>query len=436
MQVGPPVSVYERPNSRWVAGFVGDINMIEGRITEVYPSFVTFERGAMRWRLPHADVAPGEAALALRPEKIRIASAAPEGEAGNGASGVITGISYLGTHSLYQVRLDDGLTLEAAAMNELRDAARAFACERPRVAVMGAGCRRAADAMSKPAARHWTIRAAILAPYAWLAAFFLAPFLIVLKISLSQTAIALPPYEPVLDLAAGWQGVKDFLAGLSLDNYISLAADRLYLWSYWKSIEVAAVSTAILLLIGYPVAYALARAPRSAQGVLVLLVILPFWTSFLIRVYAWVNILQRDGLLNQALMALRLIDEPLTWLATDSAVYLGVVYSYFPFMVLPLYAALEKMDRSLLEAAADLGCPPWRAFFTITMPLVALRHRGGLAALLHPDHGRVRHSRPARLVVDLDDRAGAVDWNSSPTRTGRSPPRSRSCCSRSCCRRS
>ncbi len=126
VQVGPPFSVYERPNSRWVASFVGDINMIEGRVTEVYPSFVTFERGATRWRLPHADVAPGEAALALRPEKIRIAQAAPEGEAGSGASGVITDISYLGTYSLYQVRLDDGLVLETATMNESRDAARTF----------------------------------------------------------------------------------------------------------------------------------------------------------------------------------------------------------------------------------------------------------------------------------------------------------------------
>ncbi len=230
--------------------------------------------------------------------------------------------------------------------------------------------------MSKSAHRHWTTRAAIFAPYAWLVAFFLLPFLIVLKISLSQTAIALPPYEPVLDLAAGWEGLRQFLTGLSFDNYIGFAADRLYLSSYWKSIEVAAVSTAILLLIGYPVAYALARAPRNAQGVLVLLIILPFWTSFLIRVYAWINILQRDGLLNQVLMALRFIDEPLTWLATDSAVYLGVVYSYFPFMVLPLYAALEKMDRSLLEAAADLGCPPWRAFLTITIPL----SRSGIVA--------------------------------------------------------
>ncbi|HKS64965.1 MAG TPA: ABC transporter permease subunit [Xanthobacteraceae bacterium] len=216
---------------------------------------------------------------------------------------------------------------------------------------------------------HWLTRLSILAPYAWLAVFFLVPFLIVLKISLSQTAVAQPPYEPLLDLSAGWQGVKAFVGRLSLDSYASVFADSLYAWSYWKSIQVAFLSTLILLLIGYPVAYALARAPRRLQGVLVLAVILPFWTSFLIRVYAWMNILQHDGLLNQALLALRIIDAPVSWLATDHAVYIGIVYSYFPFMVLPLYAALERMDETLLEAAADLGAPPWRTFFTVTVPL-------------------------------------------------------------------
>jgi putrescine transport system permease protein len=223
--------------------------------------------------------------------------------------------------------------------------------------------------MAEKAARHWTTWAAMLVPYAWLAAFFLLPFLIVLKISVSQTAVAQPPYVPLLDLAAGWEGLKQFFAALSADNYASVFTDSLYVWSYLKSIQIAAISTAILLLIGYPVAYALARAPRRWQGVLVLLVVLPFWTSFLIRVYAWINILQHDGLLNQALIALRIIDAPVSWLATDYAVYLGIVYSYFPFMVLPLYAALERMDETLLEAAADLGAPPWRTFFAVTVPL-------------------------------------------------------------------
>src|SRR5262249_14535222 len=178
-----------------------------------------------------------------------------------------------------------------------------------------------------------------------------------------------PPYVPVLDLAAGLRGVKDFLAGLSLANYATIAGDDLYIFSYLKSLKVAAASTAILLLCGVPLAYAIARAPRRAQPPPVMLVVLPFWTSFLIRVFAGINILQRDGLLNQALTWLGLIDQPTTWLATDTAVYIGLVYSYLPFMVLPLYASFEKLDESLLEAAADLGCPRWKAFFVITLPL-------------------------------------------------------------------
>jgi putrescine transport system permease protein len=183
----------------------------------------------------------------------------------------------------------------------------------------------------------------VVAPYLWLIAFFLVPFLIVLKISLSQTAIAQPPYMPVLDIAAGWRGLADFVGALSPANYLMLA--------------------------GFPIAYAMARAPRRLRPALVMLVVLPFWTSFLIRVYAWINILQRDGLLNQALSALGLIDHPVTWLATDTAVYIGLVYSYLPFMILPLYASLEKLDTTLLEAAVDLGCPRWKAFWVVTVPL-------------------------------------------------------------------
>jgi putrescine transport system permease protein len=215
----------------------------------------------------------------------------------------------------------------------------------------------------------WTRRLVVLVPYVWLVLFFLVPFLIVLKISLSQTAIAQPPYTPTLDLAAGWQGVKDFVSGLSLDNYALLLTDTFYLSSYLKSLLIAAVSTLMLLLIGFPVAYGISRTPRALQPILVTLVILPFWTSFLIRIYAWINILQRDGLLNGLLIALGVIDEPLAWLATDTAVYLGMVYSYLPFMILPLYASLERLDESLLEAAADLGAPRWKIFWLITVPL-------------------------------------------------------------------
>jgi putrescine transport system permease protein len=209
----------------------------------------------------------------------------------------------------------------------------------------------------------------ILMPYAWLVLFFLIPFLIVLKISLSATAIAQPPYTPTFDPAAGLAGLKEFLVGLSFDNYVQLVADNLYVSSYLRSLEIAALSTGILLVLGYPVAYGMARAPRRWQGLLLVLVILPFWTSFLIRIYAWVNILQHDGLLNQALVSLRIVDAPLAWLATDTAIYIGIVYSYFPFMVLPLYAVLEKVDESLLEAAADLGAPRWKTFWLVTLPL-------------------------------------------------------------------
>jgi putrescine transport system permease protein len=212
-------------------------------------------------------------------------------------------------------------------------------------------------------------RFAIGLPYAWLLAFFLVPFLIVLKISLSQTAIAQPPYTPLLDLAAGWSGVVAFFNGLSLENYALLGADPLYLLSYMKSIEIAAFATLLLLFVGYPIAYAIARTPPRWQAVLVLLVALPFWTSLLIRIYSWMNILQREGPLNDVLMALGVVTEPPAWLATDTAIYIGIVYSYLPFMVLPLYAALEKLDESLLEAAADLGCPRWKAFWLVTIPL-------------------------------------------------------------------
>jgi putrescine transport system permease protein len=217
--------------------------------------------------------------------------------------------------------------------------------------------------------RRWNAWAIVLLPYLWLVVFFLLPFVIVLKISLSQTALAQPPYVPVFDIAAGWAGLIEFVRELSADSFRLLSSDLIYLLSYLKSLQVAFISTLILLAIGYPFAYGIARAPRSIQPLLVMAVVLPFWTSFLIRVYAWINILQRDGLLNDVLLRLHIIDAPMTWLSSDTAIYIGMVYSYLPFMVLPLYATLEKMDESLLEAAADLGCPRWKSFWLVTMPL-------------------------------------------------------------------
>jgi putrescine transport system permease protein len=219
--------------------------------------------------------------------------------------------------------------------------------------------------------RSWGKRLLIALPYLWLAVFFLIPFLIVFKISLSQVAIARPPYEPVLDLAAGFTGLQAFFARLSFDSYAVLVSDQLYFLSYLKSLQIAAVSTLMLLLIGFPVAYGITRLPRRVQPFIVILVVLPFWTAFLIRIYAWINILQHDGVLNRALQALRIIDAPVLWLSTDTAVYIGIVYSYLPFMILPVYATLEKLDHTLLEAAIDLGCSWTQAFWRVTVPLAA-----------------------------------------------------------------
>ena len=212
-------------------------------------------------------------------------------------------------------------------------------------------------------------RLVIIIPYAWLLFFFLIPFFIVFRISLSQTAVAMPPYMPVFDLAGGLSGIVEKLGEFSLDNYVWLTEDVLYFNAYISSVVIAAISTLLTLLIGYPIAYGMAKAPRSLRPTLLMMVILPFWTSFLIRVYAWIAILKPEGLLNQFLSAVGLIDQPLIILNTNWAIYIGIVYSYLPFMVLPIYSALEKMDHSLTEAAQDLGCTPAAAFWRVTFPL-------------------------------------------------------------------
>ena len=212
-------------------------------------------------------------------------------------------------------------------------------------------------------------RLVIIVPYVWLLVFFLVPFAIVFKISLSTTAIAMPPYTPVFRLTEGWQALTDAFGELSWDNYTWLTQDPLYFTAYVSSLVIAFISTLLTLLVGYPIAYGMSRAPGTVRPVLLMLVILPFWTSFLIRVYAWIGILKPEGLLNQLLMALHIIDQPLIILNTHTAIFIGIVYSYLPFMVLPLYSALEKMDYSLIEAAEDLGCTPISAFWKITFPL-------------------------------------------------------------------
>jgi putrescine transport system permease protein len=208
----------------------------------------------------------------------------------------------------------------------------------------------------------------VLVPYLWLLLFFVAPFLIIFKISLSDTAISMPPYFPVFE---GFGSLGEFFSELDFENYIFLVEDPLYYRSYLSSIRIALVSTFFLLLIGYPMALAMARAPSTLRPLLVMLVILPFWTSFLIRVYAWIGILKPEGLLTILFQSIGLLgaDEQVNIFRTDYAVFIGIVYSYLPFMVLPLYAALEKLDGTLIEAANDLGCPPWKAFWKITFPL-------------------------------------------------------------------
>ncbi len=209
----------------------------------------------------------------------------------------------------------------------------------------------------------------IAVPYVWLLALFMVPFFIVLKISLSDTELAIPPYTPTLDLSQGWAGIKDFFSQLDFENFVWLTEDDLYWKAYLSSVKIAVISTFFTLLVGYPIAYGMARAPEEWRPTLMMLVILPFWTSFLIRVYAWMGILSNEGYLNQLLLWTGIISTPLTILNTNTAVYIGIVYTYLPFMILPIYSALERMDESLIEAAEDLGCSRLQAFWLVTIPL-------------------------------------------------------------------
>jgi len=255
-------------------------------------------------------------------------------------------------------------------------------------------------------------RFAVIAPYLWMVLFFLVPFGFVLKISLSQTAIAQPPYVPVFELTQGAAAIKAAFAALSLDNFRLLVSDDLYVLSYLRSLVVAGVSTSILLLIGYPIAYGMARLPRRWQSVAMMLVIVPFWTSFLIRIYAWINILQHDGLLNKILLALHLVSTPVVWLSTDSAMYLGIVYSYLPFMILPLYATLAKMDPALLEAAMLANAT---AGISVGKQGTATVSRQELLDALHLDDLVTTD----RKVASLDDAIERVsDWHRRGLKVG------------------
>ena len=202
-------------------------------------------------------------------------------------------------------------------------------------------------------------------PYIWLLLFFLAPFVIVFKISLADPIIAQPPFTPFFN--QGSDG--GFSIYTTFDNFLYLFQDSLYFVTYLNSVKLAFIATLFTLLIGYPIAYGIARSPQPTRNILLLLVVIPFWISFLLRVYSWMGILKTNGLINGFLLWLGVIDQPLELLYTDTAVYIGMVYSYLPYMILPLYANLVKLDIRLLEAASDLGAKKWQGFVDVTLPL-------------------------------------------------------------------
>ena len=205
----------------------------------------------------------------------------------------------------------------------------------------------------------------IAIPYLWLLLFFLTPFLIVLKISLADPIIAQPPFTPFFQETVD----GSFSIYATFDNFLYLFQDSLYFVTYLSSVKLAFISTFFALIIGYPIAYGIARSPQPTRNILLLMIVIPFWISFLLRVYAWMGILKTKGLLNGFLLWVGIIDQPLELLYTDTAVYIGMIYSYLPFMILPLYANLEKLDIRLLEAASDLGAKRWQVFKDVTLPL-------------------------------------------------------------------
>ena len=208
---------------------------------------------------------------------------------------------------------------------------------------------------------HSWRRYAVAIPYVWLLLFFLAPFAIILKISMADPVIAQPPFTPLFDDAGGFQGTAD--------NFGFLLTDKLYVITYLKAVLMAAGATILCLLLGFPMAYGIARSDSSTRSILLLLIVLPFWISFLLRVYAWMGLLNNYGVINNFLMWTGITDQPIAMMYTDFAIYIGLVYSYLPFMILPLYATLERMDLDLLDAAQDLGARRSQAFRDITWPL-------------------------------------------------------------------
>lgn len=244
----------------------------------------------------------------------------------------------------------------------------------------------------------------IAIPTIWLLVFFLIPFLVVAKISFSEAVIARPPYMPVMEWAEGV-----FRINLNFNNYLFLLEDPLYVAAYLGSIKIAAIATVITLLIAYPMAYMIARSEPDRRNLLLMLVVLPFWTSFLLRVYAWIGFLKSNGFINNFLLKIGVIDQPLVMLQTDFAVYIGIVYTYLPFMILPLYANLVKLDEAYLEASADLGARPITTFFTVTLPLSLSGIIAGCMLVFIPVVGE--YVIPALLGGPDTLMVGQVLWN-------------------------
>src|SRR5690606_19834362 len=244
----------------------------------------------------------------------------------------------------------------------------------------------------------------IAPPFLWLGLFLLLPFLLVFKISFSDLRFGIPPYTPLSE-------IKDqtLTLALSLRGYALLFTDSLYIATYLSSVKMAAITTLCCMLIGYPMAYYIARSSPATRNLLLLAVILPFWTSLLLRVYAWVGILRNDGLLNKFLMSIGLIADPLEIYRTDLAVYIGLVYAYLPFFILPLYATLVKMDLRLLEAAYGLGARPWQAFWRITVPLSRPGVIAGAMLVCIPSVGE--YVIPEMLGGAATLMMGRVMWN-------------------------
>jgi putrescine transport system permease protein len=252
--------------------------------------------------------------------------------------------------------------------------------------------------------REW-LRRAVWLPYAWLLLFFLMPFLIILKISFAEPLVAQPPFTALLDWGA--QGLARLR--ITLENYRFLFEDGYYAIIYLSSLKMAAIGTVLCLLLGYPIAYYIARQPPRRRRLLLLAVILPFWISFLLRVYAWIGLLGNKGVINHGLQWLGLVDGPLPLLYNDFAVYLGIVYSYLPFMILPLYANLERLDESLLDAAADLGARRWQVFLDVTLPLSRPGIVGGCLLVFIPAVGEF--TIPALLGGSDTLMIGRVLWD-------------------------